>query len=193
MHDSDIRLIKSAECPPFFVNFVSELVEMAGFSLGDDSKINLELSNFASGRIELQLTEILSLIERHLLAIQKQGIDGVRDCLKLLQTGGVAAVEDEIDNAIREGRAPAAMSFDLAVWEVGVQESDYGRLLNIQDLPVSARAFFENLINLSKYEINSALEDQPDYVLYLLLEGFSFFEPAEFVTQISRVFKEYVP
>ena len=165
---------------------------MAGFSLGDDSKINLELSNFASGRIELQLSEVLSLVERHLLAIQKQGIDGVRDWLKLLQTGGVAAVEDEIDNAIREGRAPAAMFFDLAVWEAGVQESDYGRLLNIQGLPLSARAFFENLIDLSKYEIDSALEDQPDYVLYLFLEGFSYLEPAEIVTQISRVFKEYV-
>lgn len=188
---SDSRRIKAAECPPHFIQFLHELLEMAGFTSVKAEMKNAEISNFAAGNLALHLGEILNYIDRSLFVIQKRGIDGVQDWLQLLQTGGVAAIESDIDNAIREGRAPADMFFDLAAWESEVEDSDYGRLLNIQDLPTSTRAFFENLIDPSKYEIDPDLEGQPDYALFLFLEGLTYFEPSEITSQVSRVFKGF--
>jgi hypothetical protein len=157
-----------------------------------DAEKDSEINDFADGRIALHRPAILIYVLLKLLDLQKQGMEGVSHWRELLQTGGVSAVEADIDHAIREGRAPADMFFDLAAWEDHVQDSEYGRLLSIDDLPVSAKAFFENLIDLSKYEIDPDLDGQPDYDLYLFLEGIVCFEPTEIITQVARVFEKLV-
>ena len=190
---SDRRPTNAGECPPHFTQFVNALVEMAGDSSGESDEKNAEILDFTSGKVDLYLSEILNHLERILFAIQKQKMDGVSHWVDLLQAGGVAAVEAEINDAILEGRAPADMIFDSVAWEVGVQESDNGQLLNIQDLPISAEDFFRNLIVPSTFEIDPALEGQPDYALNLFLERLTNLKPTEIVIQISRVLSEFVP
>jgi len=157
-----------------------------------DAEKDSEISDFADNRIALHFSIILSYMVIKLLDLQKQGMEGVSHWLELLQTGGVSAVEADIDHAIREGHAPADMFFDPAAWDDRVQDSEYGRLLSIHDLPVSAKAFFENSIDLSKYEIDPDLDGQPDYDLYLFLEGIICFEPTEIISQVARVFEKFM-
>lgn len=93
------------------------------------------------------------------------------------------------EQAIRKGRAPAEAFFDPGAWDP--ESSDYGRLLNIQDLPDSAKLFFCNFIEMSEYEINQELEGLPDYELYLFLETLEYLDPKEIVLHMNRVLEGF--
>jgi hypothetical protein len=184
--------MKASDCPPHFTDFLRELVEIVNGSTDTDAEKDKELVDFVSGTIDLSLSEILSHIERLLLLVQKWGMAGIKNWLELLEKGGEAAVHADIELAIREGRAPADMFFDWAAWGQGVDESEFGRLLSIQDLPDSALAFFCNTIDISGFQIDPDLDGQPDYELGLFLESISYLEPAGITAQIARLLKEHI-
>ncbi len=171
---------------------MNDLVKTVDGSTDADVEKDKELADFVSGTIDLSLSEILWQIERLLFVIQKWGMAGIKDWLELLEKGGEAAVHADIELAIREGRAPADMFFDWAAWGQGVDESEFGRLLNIQDLPDSALAFFCNTIDISGFQIDPDLDGQPDYDLGLFLESLSYLEPAEITAHIARLLNEYI-
>ena len=185
--------MKASDCPPHFTDFLNDLLEIVDGSTDADAEKDKELRDFVSGTIELSSLQILSYLERLLFVVQKWGMDGIKDWLELLEKGGEAAVHADIELAIREGRAPADMFFDWAAWGGAVEESENGLLLNIQDLPDSARLFFCNFIDVSKYQIDPALEGLPDYELYLFLEGIEYLDPVTIIAQVKRLLEEYSP
>jgi hypothetical protein len=182
--------MKASDCPPHFADFLNDLVEIVDGSTDADAEKDKELVDFVSGTIDLSLSQILSHIERLLLVVQKWGMAGIKDWLDLLEKGGEAAVHADIELAIREGRAPADMFFDWAAWGGAVEDSEYGRLLNIQDLPDSARSFLCNFIDTSEYQIDPELEGLPDYELYLFLESLEHLDPAAIIALVKRLLEE---
>jgi hypothetical protein len=151
-----------------------------------------ELGDFTSGIINLDLREILSHAERLFSVIQKWRMVGEQNTVELLEKSGIAAIHAETDRDIAAGHLPSWAFFDLAAWEGAVEDSEYGRLLNIQDFPNSARLFIEDRIGDSNFQIDSDLEGQSDYELYLFMEGHTYLEPAAIIAQVKRLLEEYI-
>lgn len=157
----------------------------------EDEARTIEVRDFTSGKAELRLVQILSYLEHLLLVMQKMNMDGERQTVDLLEKGGVAAIQASIDRDIAAGHLPSWAAFDLAAWEGAVEESEYGRLLNIQDFPDSARSFFENRLGGSEFQIDPEREGLPNYELYLFMESHKFLEPAEIIVHVKRLLNEY--
>jgi hypothetical protein len=157
-----------------------------GSADSDESK-DRELVDFTSGRFNLDFFDALSHVERLLLVLQKWRMAGEQDTLEMIRKEGVGAIHAEIDRGIAAGHLPSWAFFDLAAWEGAVEDSEYGRLLNIQDLPDSARSFIEERIGESEFQIDPEREGMPDYELYLFMEGHTYLEPTEVTAHITRL------
>lgn len=162
-------------------------------SADKDAEQDKELGDFISGRSNLYLLDVLSHVERLLLVLQKWRMAGEQDTVELLEKGGVAAVEAQLEELIRLGRAPSEAFFDIAAWTDVAEDSEYGRLLNIQDLPDSARSFFEKRIGDSEFQIDPDRDGMPDYELYLFKESHTYLEPAEITAHMTRLLIKYIP
>lgn len=185
------RLINSSDCPPHFTEFLNDLANTVGSIYAEDEERNNEIRDFTSGKVELRLDQILSYLERILLVLQKIKMDGEQQTVELLQKGGVAAIQAELDKDIAAGHLPSWAFFDLAVWEGAAEDSDFGRLLNIQDFPDSAKLFFCDTIDISAFEIDPDLDGQPDYELGLFVESLTYLEPAKITAHITRLLMKY--
>lgn len=161
-------------------------------SVDANTEKDREIGDFTSGIIDLNLFGILSHTERLFSVIQKWRMAGERETAELLEKSGIAAIHAETDRDIAAGHLPSWAFFDLAAWEGAVEDSEYGRLLNIQDFPNSARLFIEDRIGDSIFQIDSNLEGQPDYELYLFMEGHTYLEPAAIIAQVKRLLEEYI-
>jgi hypothetical protein len=192
INTSESRLINAADCPPYFTEFLNDLAETIGMIHPEDEDRNNEVKNFTSGKVDLRLDQLLSYLERLLLVMQKMNMDGERQTVELLQKGGVAAIQAEIDRDIAAGHLPSWAFFDLAAWEGAAEDSEYGRLLNIQDFPDSARSFLENRIGESEFQIDPEREGLPNYELYLFMESHKYLEPGEVMNHITRLLQEYI-
>jgi hypothetical protein len=157
-----------------------------GSADSDESK-DRELVDFTSGRFNLDFFDALSHVERLLLVLQKWRMAGEQDTLEMIRKEGVGAIHAEIDRGIAAGHLPSWAFFDLAAWEGAAEDSEYGRLLNIQDLPDSARSFIEERIGESEFQIDPEREGMPDYELYLFMEGHTYLEPTEVTAHITRL------
>jgi len=193
INTSESRLINAADCPPYFTEFLNDLAETIGMIHPEDEDRNNEVKNFTSGKVDLRLDQLLSYLERLLLVMQKMNMDGEKQTVELLEKGGVSAIQAEIDRDIASGHLPSWAFFDLAAWEGAAEDSEYGRLLNIQDFPDSARSFIEDRIGDSIFQIDAELEGQPDYDLYLFVESHTYLEPAAIITHVKRLLEEYSP
>ena len=161
-------------------------------SVDANAEKDREIGDFTSGIIDLNLFGILSHTERLFSVIQKWRMAGERETAELLEKSGIAAIHAETDRDIAAGHLPSWAFFDLAAWEGAVKDSEYGRLLNIQDFPNSARSFIEDRIGDSNFQIDSDLEGQSDYELYLFMEGHTHLEPAAIIAQVKRLLEEYI-
>jgi hypothetical protein len=171
---------------------LNDLVEMIEGSVDADAAKDKELVDFTSGRIELDFFDVLDHAERLLLVLQKWRMTGVQDTVEILKKEGVGAIEAEIDRDIAAGHLPSWAFFDLAAWEGAAEDSEYGRLLNIQDLPDSARSFIEDRIGESEFQIDPERDGMPDYELYLFMESHTYLDPEEITSHITRLLLKYV-
>lgn len=184
-------VIKASDCPPYFIEFLKDLVEMINSSADQDAEKDKELDDFVSGEVSLDLLDVISHAERLLLVLQKWTMAGFQVTVALLEKGGVATIEAQLEEAIRLGQAPSEAFFDIAAWTDVAQDSEYGRLLNIQDLPDSARSFLLNSIGQSEFQIDPDLEGIPDYDLSLFVEGLTYLEPLEITSHLTRLIIKY--
>ncbi len=171
---------------------MNDLVEMIDGSTDADAEKDKEVRDFISGITNLDLFDALAHVERLLSVIQKWRMTGEQDTLETIRKQGVGAIHAEIDRGIAAGHLPSWAFFDLAAWEGAAEDSEYGRLLNIQDLPDSARSFIEERIGESEFQIDPEREGMPDYELYLFMEGHTYLEPAEITAHITRLLIKYV-
>ena len=192
INTSESRLMNAADCPPHFTELLNDLAETVGMIYPEDEARTNEIKNFTSGKVELLLVQILSYLERLLLVVQKMNMDGERQTVEILQKGGVAAIQAEIDRDIAAGHLPSWAFFDLAAWEGAAEDSEYGHLLNIQDFPDSARSFLENRIGEKEFQIDPEREGLPNYELYLFMESHKYLEPGEVMNHITRLLQEYI-
>jgi hypothetical protein len=184
--------MNAAECPPHFTELLNDLAETIGMIYPEDEARTNEIKNFTSGKVDLPLVQIFSYLERQLLLLQEINMEGEKQTIELLQKDGVAAIQAEIDRDIAAGHLPSWAFFDLAAWEGAAEESEYGRLLNIQDFPDSARLFLENRIGEAEFQIDPEREGLPNYEVFLFMESHKFLEPAEVMNHITRLFEEYI-
>lgn len=171
---------------------MNDLVEMIEGSVDADAAKDEELVDFTSCRIELDFFDVLSHAERLLLVLQKWRMTGEQDTVEILKKEGVGAIKAEINRDIAAGHLPAWAFFDLAAWESAAEESEYGRLLNIQDLPDSAKLFFCSTIDISAFQIDPALDGQPDYELGLFVESYTYLNPEEITGHMTRLLLECI-
>jgi hypothetical protein len=181
--------MKASDCPPHFTDFLNDLVKTVDGSTDADAEKDKELRDFTSGRLKLDVLELLSHAERLLLVVQKWRMAGEQHTVEILEKGGMAAMDAYIQEDIRAGRAPEWAFFDPAAWDP--ESSDYGRLLDIQDLPDSAKLFFCNTIDTSAFQIDPDLDGQPDYELGLFVESYTYLEPAEIISHAARLLLQH--
>lgn len=181
--------MKASDCPPHFTDFLNDLLEIVDGSTDADAEKDKELHDFTSGRLNLDCLDLLSHAERLLLVIQKWRMAGEQHTVEILEKGGTAAMDAHIQEDIRAGRAPEWAFFDPGAWDP--ESSDYGRLLDIQDLPDSAKLFLCNTIDTSAFQIDSALDGQPDYELGLFVESYTYLEPSEIISHMTRLLLQH--
>ena len=160
-----------------------------GSADSDESK-DKELADFTSGRVNLDFFDALSHVERLLLVLQKWRMAGEQHTVEILEKGGMAAMNAQIQEDIRAGRAPEWAFFDPGAWDP--ESSDYGRLLDIQDLPDSAKSFFCNTVDSLALQNEPIIDGQADSDLNLFIEGDTYLEPAEIMAHITRLLIKYV-
>ena len=163
---------------------------MIDASTDADAAKDKELRDFISGVANLDLFDVLSHVERLLSVIQKWRMAGEQDTVELLEKGGMAAVNAQINELISAGRAPEWAFFDPGAWDP--ESSDYGRLLEIQDLPDSAKSFLCNTVDSLALQIEPIIDGQADSDLNLFIEGDTYLEPAEITAHITRLLIKYV-
>jgi hypothetical protein len=155
-----------------------------------DAEKDKELRDFISGITNLDLFDALAHVERLLSVIQKWRMAGEQHTVEILEKGGMVAMDAHIQEEIRAGRAPEWAFFDPGAWDP--ESSDYGRLLEIQDLPDSAKLFFCKTVDSLALQIKPIIDGQADSDLDFFIEGDTYLEPAEITAHITRLLIKYV-
>ena len=169
--------VSASECPEHFVEFLFDLLNhIDGSWKKDQNNENVELSSFIEEKISLRISSIFGHVERLLIVIQSSQIVGP-DALK------------EMEELISK-HDDAYMSWDPAAYQDWLDESEYGSLLSLQELPVAANLFLTKIISEIRQDLIQSEEGTLDSDLYHFSQGYAHYSPEVITLHMGRLFEE---
>ncbi len=175
---NDIQ-VSASECPEHFVEFLFDLLNHIDSSWKkDQDNENLELSRFIGEKISLRVSSIFGHVERLLMVIQASQIVG-SNVLKEMEE--LIAKHDD-----------AYMSWDPAAYQDWLDDSEYGSLLSLQELPGIANHFLNQIIQKLDLELSECDKDSFEEQLYDFKERYIHLSPSDITKQFGRLFEIYL-
>ena len=172
---NDIQ-VSASECPEHFVEFLFDLLNhIDGSWKKDQNNENVELSSFIEEKISLRISSIFGHVERLLMVIQASQIVG-SDALQEMEDL-IAKHED------------AYMSWDPAAYQDWLDESEYGSLLSLQELPGIAHHFLNQIIQKLELNLSEFDKDSPQEQLYDFKEHYIHLSPSDITIQFGTLFE----
>jgi len=169
--------VSASECPEHFVEFLSDLMNHNdGSWKKDQENENVELAGFIGEKVSLRVSSIFGHVERLLIVIQASQIVGP-DALQEMEDL-IAKHED------------AYMSWDPAAYQDWLDESEYGSLLSLQELPDTARLYLTKIISVIRQDLLQSKEGTLDSDLYHFSQGYAHYSPAVITLHMGRLFQE---
>jgi hypothetical protein len=169
--------VSASECPEHFVEFLFDLMRHDDNSWKkDQDNENLELGGFIGGKISLRVSSIFGHVERLLIVIQASQIVG-SDALQEMED--LIAKHDD-----------AYMSWDPAAYQDWLDESEYGSLLSLQELPAAANLYLTKIISEIRQDLIQSQEGTLDSDLYHFSQGYAHYSPEVITLHMGRLFEE---
>ena len=173
---NDIQ-VSASECPEHFVGFLFDLSNhIDGSWKKDQNNENVELSRFIEEKISLRISSIFGHVERLLMVIQSSQMVG-SDALQEMEDL-IAKHED------------AYMSWDPAAYQDWLDESEYGSLLSLQELPAAANLYLTKIISEIRQDLIQSQEGTLDSDLYHFTQGYAHYSPEVITLHMGRLFEE---
>jgi hypothetical protein len=171
--------VSASECPEHFVEFLFDLMNHNdGSWKKDQGNENAELEGFIGGKISLRVSSIFGHVERLFIVIQAAQIVGP-DALQEMEDL-IAKHED------------AYMSWDPAAYQDWLDESEYGSLLSLQELPGIACHFLNQIIQKLELNLFECERDSPEEQLYDFKEHYIHLSPSDITNQFGKLFEIYL-
>ena len=171
--------VSASECPEHFVEFLFDLMrhDDNSWEKNQDNE-NVELGGFIGGKISLRVSSIFGHVERLLIVIQSSQIVGL-DALQ------------EMEDLIAK-HEEAYMSWDPAAYQDWLDESEYGSLLSLQELPGIAYHFLNQIIQKLELNLSEFDKDSPQEQLYDFKEHYIHLSPSDITNQFGKLFEIYL-
>ena len=171
--------VSASECPEHFVEFLFDLMRHDDNSWKKDKgNENVELGGFIGGKISLRVSSIFGHVERLLMVIQASQIVGSN---ALQEMEELIAKQDD-----------AYMSWDPAAYQDWLDESEYGSLLSLQELPGIAHHFLNQIIQKLELNLSEFDKDSPQEQLYDFKEHYIHLSPSDITIQFGTLFEIYL-
>ena len=171
--------VSASEFPEHFVEFLFDLMrhDDNSWEKNQDNE-NVELGGFIGGKISLRVSSIFGHVERLLIVIQSSQIVGL-DALQ------------EMEDLISK-HDDAYMSWDPAAYQDWLDESEYGSLLSLQELPGIAHHFLNQIIQKLELNLSEFDKDSPQEQLYDFKEHYIHLSPSDITIQFGTLFEIYL-
>jgi hypothetical protein len=161
--------VSAEQCPAHFVQLLNDLMNFGEGAWKVDQEIaNLELDNFIEEKINLRISSIFGHVERLLKVVQAFNIVGPN-------------IVEEIELSI--AKDDDYIFWDPAAYGVWLDESEYGSLLSLQELPEIAYHFMVKAIE--KLKLSPSASDP----VYEFKEGYLHLSPSDITKQFGRLLK----
>jgi hypothetical protein len=168
--------VSAGQCPAHFVQLLHDLMNFVeGAWKVDQEKANVELDNFIKDKINLRISSIFEHVERLLKVVQGSRMVGPN-------------IVEEIELSIAKGEE--IWNWDPTAYQDWLDESEYGSLLSLQDLPEIANSFVTEAVEALKLSLSNSDADPINLELYEFKKRHAYLSLCDITKQFGRLFEK---